>query len=141
MNNERFRAKVAVGLLLKKGDEILMLRRSNSVNDSGQYSLIAGHLEKDESVLSAICREAEEEAGIKVDPQDLTFVHAMQRQSAEYLDVYFVTESWEGEPYIAEPEKCSDMRWFDIGDLPHDTQPFVSRVIAYCQQGIFYSEL
>src|SRR5919112_1062890 len=91
---ERFRAVVAVHLVLQRGEEVLLLRRSNTGYEDGNYSVIAGHLDGNETATQAIVREALEEAGIVVASADLRFVHVMHRKEAaeadERIDLFFV---------------------------------------------------
>ena len=40
---------------------------------------------------------------------------------------------WRGEVMNMEPDKCDDLRWFGIHDLPDNTVPYVSHAIEnYC---------
>ena len=56
----RFQMPVAVHLLLVKEGKILLLRRSNTGYEDGMYSIVAGHIDGDEDVKSAMIREAKE---------------------------------------------------------------------------------
>jgi 8-oxo-dGTP pyrophosphatase MutT (NUDIX family) len=134
----------AVYLILLSGERVLLLRRANTGFEDGNYSLIAGHVEFGESALAAMVREASEEAGITLTPDDLTYAHTQHRRSAEgrtYFDLYFVARRWLGEPQNVEPAKCDDMRWFRLADLPPNLTPFVRLVLAeHMPRGSAYSE-
>ena len=54
----------AAYLVLIKEKKILLLRRFNTGYEDGNYSFIAGHVEKSESFTACIIREAKEEANI-----------------------------------------------------------------------------
>ena len=87
-------------------------------------------------------REAMEEAGITIQLPDLKFVHVMQQyENAEYFDFYFTADKWEGEPNNCEPEKCDDMRWFSLDELPDNLVPNVAQAIGEYKAGKYYSEL
>ena len=118
---DRPRTTLAVYLLLRRADELLFIRRCNSGWQDGRLTLVAGHVDPDESARSAIVREAAEEVGIDLDPDDLELVHAMHRNGPDaYLDLYFSCRHWAGEPKIREPEKAVDLSWIPIDRLPVD---------------------
>ena len=80
---ERFKAVIAVHLILIKDNQILLLRRFNTGYEDGNYSVVAGHLDGNESVLKAMQREAFEEAGIQISEKDLQIVHVMHRKTPD----------------------------------------------------------
>jgi 8-oxo-dGTP diphosphatase len=141
---ERFQATVAVHLLLLRGQEVLLLRRCNTGYEDGNYSVIAGHLEGNETATRAMAREASEEAGIRVAPADLRFVHVMHRKEAaaadERIDLFFVATRWEGEPHIREPDKCSELRWVALDALPPNVVPYVRAALEHYRQQRPYAE-
>lgn len=146
MNTSQERAKlfVAVYLLLRRGDEILLLKRANTGYQDGKYGLIAGHLDGNELATHGIAREAKEEAGIIVRPEEVRLVHTDHRLdtgiSPETIELCFETSKWEGEPTNAEPEKCDDLSWHNINDLPPNMIPLVKSVLAKVAEGHIYSE-
>jgi len=145
MPNERFKVTIAVNLLLRREDEILLLKRTNTGNQDGMYSIIAGHLEQDELGTSAIVREAFEEVGIVIDPKDVKFVQLVQRlprdeTEEEYLDIFYEVHIWQGEPQNNEPEKCSELVWCKIDALPNETIPLLSQVLNNIDNSNSYLE-
>ena len=142
----RFKFIPAVYLVLKKNDSVLLLRRYNTGYQDGSYSLIAGHLDGDEPLATAMAREAQEEAGIRINPEDLTLVHVMHLRSNiqegmdnERISFYFTTDIYEGEPYNAEPHKCDDLNWFPLASLPKTTIPHVRYALENIQKNLPYS--
>ncbi len=142
MSNERFTLRAAVYLILIRNGKTLLSRRFNTGWMDGNYSLIAGHIDGKEKVSNAMIREAFEEAGIKVKREDLKPVKVLHRLSSdkEYMDFFFVAEKWLGEPVIKEPNKCDDMSWFPIKDLPENILPHVKNVIENYNDGISFIE-
>ncbi|KKQ89877.1 MAG: NUDIX hydrolase [Berkelbacteria bacterium GW2011_GWA2_38_9] len=135
----------AVYLVLIKDNKILLLRRFNTGFEDGKYSMIAGHVEKGESFTQSIIREAQEEAGILVRPKNLKFIHFMHRivhnhEESERVDVFFQVTNWQGEIVNQEPQKCDDLAWFDLNDLPTNTIPYIKQAIERINNGISYSE-
>jgi 8-oxo-dGTP pyrophosphatase MutT (NUDIX family) len=142
---ERFKLIPAVYLVLRRGDDVLLLRRANTGYQDGKYSLIAGHLDGDEPGTVAMAREAKEEAGITIDPAKLRFVHVAHRLNRdrvgqERIDLFYELREWEGEIINAEPEKCDDISWFSLNNLPDPMLPFIKLVLHDIAKGIHYSE-
>ena len=88
---ERFKLVTSVHLILIKEGKVLLLRRYHTGYKDGNYSVVAGHIDGNESVIKAMQREAMEEAGIKIQETDLKIVHVMHRKSEdrENIDYFF----------------------------------------------------
>jgi hypothetical protein len=56
------------------------------------------------------------------------------------MDFFLVADKWSGEPKNMEPEKCDDMLWVPIKDLPTNMVESVRNGIENYQKGIFFSE-
>jgi 8-oxo-dGTP diphosphatase len=142
MPNERFTLRAAVYLILIKNGKTLLSRRYKTGWMDGKYSLVAGHLDGNETVFDTMIREAFEEAGIKIEKKDLKPVKVLHRNSGdqEYMDFFFLAEKWEGQPTIKEPDKCDDMSWFPLNNLPENTLPYVRDVIENRNDGVPFIE-
>lgn len=128
----RHRPFSAVYLLLFDGERVLLSERRNTGHRDGEYSLVAGHIEAGESARQAMVREAAEEVGIGLDPDDLTGAHVIHRNAGDrvYLDVFFEARRWTGEVTNEEPGKCADLAWVRPDRLPPNTVPYVAQAIA-----------
>jgi 8-oxo-dGTP pyrophosphatase MutT (NUDIX family) len=141
MMNERFKLIPTSHLVLINGGKILLLRRFNTGYEDGNYSVVAGHLDGDETFIQAMVREAKEEAGIDIKPEDLEVVHVMHRKSNdERIDFFIQAKSWIGTPKIMEPNKCDDLSWFELGKLPDNVIPYVKQAIEHIRNNVLYSE-
>jgi 8-oxo-dGTP diphosphatase len=142
MGNDVFKAIPAVYLILRKGNEVLLLKRANTGYMDGWYSLPAGHHDGGQTLREGAAREAKEEIGITVNPEDMTFAHFMQRQAkdGERLDTYFTAEKYTGEIINAEPDKCSELAWFTLDTLPENVVPVVRQALFSFRDGVAYSE-
>jgi len=128
-------------LLLLRDNRVLLLRRQNTGYEDGNYSVIAGHIEKSETARQGMAREALEEAGLRIDPQDLILCHVMHRRAEDdRVGFFFKARAWSGEPRNLEPEKCSDLSWFDLDALPANVVPYIRRAIEETLRGTMYSE-
>lgn len=138
---DRFRLIPTSHLILIKDGKILLSRRFNTGWGDGMYSVVAGHLEGGETFLQAMSREAKEEAGIDIDVSDMRVVHVVHRKSdEERVDVFISADRWKGEPRVMEPEKCDDMGWFPVDELPENVVPYVRQAIGMVLKGEAYSE-
>lgn len=139
---DRFSLNAAVYLLLIRDDEVLLSRRYKTGWSDGMYSLVSGHADGGEPLTLAMCREAKEETGIVIDPKDLVFAHVMHRNSnREYVDFFFTTSKWAGEPRNTEPDKCDELAWFPIDNMPENTLPYIKKVIEDSRKGVAFSEV
>ncbi|MCP2333976.1 ADP-ribose pyrophosphatase YjhB, NUDIX family [Actinoalloteichus cyanogriseus DSM 43889] len=124
---------IDVHLLLVRDDQLLLSRRRDT-NPSfdGLWHLPSGKLDARESVLDAAAREAHEEVGVLIDPNDLWHVHTLHVNGSgpdSRLGLFFETRRWVGEPTNREPDKCSAVSWFPLDALPE-------KIIAYPAAGI-----
>ena len=142
MSDGRYQVKLAVCLILRDGGTVLVAQRKNTGWKDGWFSLPGGHVEAGETAEQAMVREAKEEAGMDVAIDSLRHVYTMRRAGyGEYVDVFFECREWSGEPRNAEPHKCAELRWADIGQLPAETLPGIRTVLAKYPLGRTYSSL
>lgn len=132
---------VTVHLFFFRKDQVLLIRRFNTGYADGQYSIPAGHLDGGETVIDAARREAMEEVGVRIQPQDMEFASVMHRLNGEErVDFFLEIRNWEGEPFNAEPDKCDDLLWESADRLPEKTIPYIRRALHNHFQGIKFDE-
>ena len=137
----RARFPVAAHIFLLKDDAVLLLCRANTGYEDGNYGVVAGHVEWGESVTQAAIREIEEEVGLVVRAAAIQVVGVMHRLSdEERIDFFLVVQEWAGEPINAEPEKCSEICWRPLADLPENTIPYIRQALRNFQAGVWYEE-
>ncbi len=142
MQKERFKIVPAVYLVLIKENRILLSRRYNTGYFDNHYSFPAGHLDGKETLKQAMVREAKEETGVTLNVSDLKLIHTMNRkmENNERIDFFFTAEKWQGEPKIMESDKCDDLGWFELNDLPDKTIPYIRQAIDSFLSNVNYSE-
>lgn len=130
MSAERFKLFAAVYIFFINKDKILLLKRHNTGYEDGKYSVVAGHLDGNEQVKTAAIREAKEECGVDIAPEDIQVIQVMHRKvHREYVDFFLVTKKWTGEIINTEPEKCSELKWADLNELPKNIIPYIRQAI------------
>ena len=141
---ERHKAVPAVYVFLVRDGKILLTRRKNTGYEDGKYMVPSGHVEKAESLTSAMVREAMEEVGVALKNEDLRLVHVMYRPAhdatGERMDFFFEATHWEGESRNCEPEKCDEVAWFPLGALPENTVGYLKSALLRWIEGELLSE-
>ncbi|MDR6642420.1 8-oxo-dGTP pyrophosphatase MutT (NUDIX family) [Luteibacter sp. 1214] len=138
---QRFKASVAVFAIVRKDEKILMILRAKTGMMDGYWSLPAGGVDGGEIASDAAIRELREETSLIVEPDDVKLVHTQHNftHGDEWMGLYFEAGLTAGRPYVAEPHKHGAVEWFDIGDLPGNTVPYVRQALANILAGGTFS--
>lgn len=115
-NYSNSRPAVGVGVMLKKGNSVLLGRRKGA-HGEGSYGWPGGGLAFSESLSDAVKREAFEEAGINVLSMELICVSNIIEYGRHYIDFEFMVTEFEGDPENKE-EFSSNWVWYDLDELP-----------------------
>ena len=126
---ERFKIITAVHLILIENESVLLQRRYNTGYEDGKYSVVAGHVEENEDVITAMQREALEEIGIRIKKEDLKIVHVMQRKAPdrESIEYFIACQKYEGKIEIMEKNKCDELKFYKYNKLPNNTIPYIKK--------------
>jgi 8-oxo-dGTP diphosphatase len=106
---------VGVGAIIVAGDRVVLVKRGHPPL-AGEWSIPGGLLEVGETLREAATREALEETGLAVEPEDLLGVYdrvvrdADERTLYHYVLIDFLCRRLEGEPHAA--GDADDARWF-----------------------------
>jgi len=112
---------VAVALIVRKGDSVLIARRGTEPN-RGRWTIPGGVVEVGETLREAGRREVREECGIDVRVGDLAgvFEHNARDDGGQvryhYVIVDFLAEYVAGE--LTPASDILDARWVTLADLP-----------------------
>jgi len=129
-----------IHLFLIKDNKVLLLLRQNTGYMDGYYHVPAGHLDGKERIIDALIREAREEIGITVKPENVNFVHVMHHKSNnERVAFFFEVRNWRGVVKNMEPAKCGRVVWFPFNDLPQNIVPYAKKAMEYYLRGINFS--
>jgi len=115
---------VGVGALIvnPKGRVFLAKRGIKAKNERGLWEFPGGSVEFGETLSQSLTREMQEEYGITIRVIQLLDVvdHILPDEGQHWVSPSFICEIESGEPTILEPEKCSEIGWFDPFDMPSD---------------------
>ena len=141
MEKEKFLSSVYL-IIKNENDEILLQRRQGTKLWPGFLALPAGHIDEGENAYEAVIREAREELGIEISISNIIDTFVVNRRNKSllpYFDVYFEIDNYDGKIKISEPQKCSELIWCDINNLPEDMIDFEIEAIKNNQFGIKFS--
>ena len=143
---ERFKIIPEVFLLLVDDGKILLSRRFQTGYEDGNYGLPGGHGEDKETMREGAAREALEEIALNIELDDLEFVLTQHRWCDDpgnphaRVGFYFVPKNWKGEPTNMEPDRCDDLSWFPLSNLPTNTIGHIRAAIDDYRKGVHYTE-
>ncbi len=130
-------------ILIQNGKILLQL--NDSPPFKGQYTLVAGHVDEGEDVIEALVREAKEEANITLDPQKMTVKYIHQIPNAPYkgttkdiINFFIETTEYTGTPCVNEPDKCQDIGFFDLNNLPENLSDLTRDGLEHYQKGTIF---
>jgi 8-oxo-dGTP diphosphatase len=111
--------EVAVGAVVRRGDEILLVRRGRGAG-VGRWSLPGGRVEFGETLAAAVAREVVEETGVEVEVGD--FLGWAERIGSEPFDYHYVILDFAATPRRPEAEvtagdDAADAAWFPCAAL------------------------
>lgn len=123
---------VGCGLIIQRADGKVLLYRRVKAPEAGHWSIVGGKVDQMEHSSEAARREAEEESGLSIGPVDflcpLEVIVEADRQ--HWISMIYVAREFSGEPQLTEPDKLSDMGWFDLADLPQPLSMFAQQAFA-----------
>lgn len=148
-NKWRYRTLSTVSMILERKNEgkteILLQLRKNTGWMDGFWDLGAcGHVDENETLTQATIRETKEEICIDVLPEDVEFIslnHNNLGKKGIYYCFYMRIKNYTGEIKIGEPNKCAELKWFDIENLPENIIPIRGSALKDYKKGIVYNEI
>jgi mutator protein MutT len=134
-----------VGIILKNKNKILLVQRNNSDWMSDYWNFPGGLLEENETLTTAAVREIYEEVNANVNQTDFTLqhvlhVHKNEKNTKDIIGFYFMAETWQGTIINKEPDKHSNVQWFDINNLPDNITEHALLAIDSIKTNKKYSE-
>ncbi|MFD6189610.1 NUDIX domain-containing protein [Streptomyces sp. NPDC060275] len=136
---------IGVHLYLERpdGTVLLGLRHPDCAFAPSTWHVLAGHCEQ-ESAVTCLIREAQEEAGLHIERKDVELAHVIHHidkaGDRPRTGLFFRVRAWSGEPELREPDKCTQWKFWDPAALPDDLVPYTRVAIARIRNGEPYSE-
>ena len=126
---------VAIVFLYRKspeGLELLWQRRSDSISRfPGYYDISAGgHVNLGESVVEGAIREAREEIGAEIAPEDLEFAFTRPFNMNRFTWIYFVDWTGREENFHFDDNEVSEVKWVKYEDTTDFRKRFAKPSLA-----------
>jgi len=122
---------LGVGLAILRDGRLLLCRRLKAP-EAGYWNIPGGKVDHLESALAAARREAEEETGLTIGTVEFLchseYINPQDRH--HWVSLIFVTRDAQGEPALTEPDKLSDIGWFDLDALPAPISAFAKDALS-----------
>lgn len=110
-------------LIINDKNQILLGLRAGKRGGSGTYGLVGGKAKNGETIEETAKREIFEETGLIVDMTDLEVINIFTTQSTPEVMFYQIgvlVKKYTGEPKNMEPNKCDELKYFDLNNLPEN---------------------
>ena len=125
-------------------NEYLLHKRIGTNFFDGYYSVPGGHIERYETPLECAMREAKEELGITLKPNQLEVVNLIYRikekEGEVRPDLCFLIKQWKGTISNGEPKKHKKPEWYLISKFPNKMVPYVKQAIIDIERGVFLTQ-
>jgi 8-oxo-dGTP diphosphatase len=118
-------ARVGVGIMILKNGKVLLGKRhfnaekaDSALRGEGTWTCPGGKLEFGEKLEDCIKREAIEETELKLNRMKLISVSNDIAYGNHFVTIGFLSEDFDGEPKVMEPDEITEWKWFPLNNLP-----------------------
>lgn len=112
-------------------DGKLLLCKRLKAPEVGHWNIVGGKVDHMERSELAARREAEEESGLSI--QSTRFLclseQLIEADRQHWISMIYVTDDFSGEPQLTEPDKLSDIGWYDLDALPQPLSRFAADAV------------
>ena len=123
---------VGCGLVIQRADGRVLLCERLKAPEAGFWNIVGGKVDLMEPSIDAARREAEEESGLKIGVVDFLCLaeEIIPADGQHWVSLIYVTRDFTGEATLTEPDKLSEIGWFDLADLPQPLSAFSAKAFA-----------
>jgi 8-oxo-dGTP diphosphatase len=123
---------LGVGLAILRDGKLLLCKRMKAP-EAGHWNIVGGKVDHMEPAETAARREAEEETGLDIG--EIRYLglteQRIEADRQHWISLLYVSDDTTGEPQLTEPDKLSEIGWFDLDDLPQPLSVFTQTVLTY----------
>ena len=139
------RVGAGIGVMLLKDNKVLLGKRhddpekaSSVLHGEGTWTMPGGKLDFGESFEEAAKRETFEETSIKLIDTEVISITNEIVPDAHFVTIGLLSETFEGEPQVMEPEEITKWEWFSPDNLPQPIFPPSAKIIKNYLSGKVY---
>lgn len=123
---------LGVGLAILRDGKLLLCRRMKAP-EAGHWNIVGGKVDHMEPAQLAARREAEEETGLSIGTVRYLGMteQLIEADRQHWVSLLYVSDDTTGEPQLTEPDKISEIGWFDLDQLPQPLSVFTQAVLTY----------
>ncbi|WP_457583264.1 NUDIX domain-containing protein [Ensifer canadensis] len=118
------------GLAIMRGGKLLLCKRLKAP-EAGHWNIVGGKVDHMERSELAARREAEEESGLSIHSTRFLCLseQLIEADRQHWISMIYVTDDFSGEPQLTEPDKLSDIGWYDLDTLPQPLSRFAADAV------------
>lgn len=118
------------GLAIMRDGKLLLCKRLKAP-EAGHWNIVGGKVDHMERSELAARREAEEESGLSIRSTRFLCLseQLIEADRQHWISMIYVTDDFAGEPQLTEPDKLSDIGWYDLDALPQPLSRFAADAV------------
>ncbi|OOG67330.1 NADH pyrophosphatase [Ensifer sp. M14] len=118
------------GLAIMRDGKLLLCKRLKAP-EAGHWNIVGGKVDHMERSELAARREAEEESGLSIRSTRFLCLseQLIEADRQHWISMIYVTDDFSGEPQLTEPDKLSDIGWYDLDALPQPMSRFAADAV------------
>ncbi len=119
------------GLAIMRDGKLLLYKRLKAP-EAGHWNIVGGKVDHMERSELAARREAEEESGLSIHSTRFLCLseQLIEADRQHWISMIYVTDDFSGEPQLTEPDKLSDIGWYDLDALPEPLSRFAADAVG-----------
>lgn len=136
---------VGIGILMLRQGKILLGKRhddpvkaDSALRGEGTWTMPGGKLHYGETFEEGAAREVLEETGIKLNSAQVIGVNNDKNEHAHFITLAMMSEDFEGEAEVMEPDEITEWKWFHPKELPKNLFFCSAEVLENFHKGEFY---
>jgi len=145
MTTEKKKVGIGFGVMLIKEGKILLGQRhvdpnkaDSELHGEGTWTMPGGKLEYGESFEDGAKREVLEETGMRLRDAKVIGVNNDKNEHAHFVTIALLSDQFNGEPKVMEPDEIVEWQWFSLDHLPTPLFFPSAKILENYHKKLFY---